>query len=45
MEAAAVLPAWQRYLDECAPAAGADLVVRYDHPDRPAVVVTAAGRR
>jgi len=30
--------AWRRYLAECHPAARADLVVRYDHPDRPAVV-------
>jgi hypothetical protein len=30
--------AWRRYLSECDPAARADLVVRYDHPDRPAVV-------
>jgi len=44
-EAPGVLPAWQRYLDECAPAAGADLVVRYDHPDRPAVVVRVTGPR
>jgi hypothetical protein len=31
--------AWQRYLDECDPAGRADLVVRFDHPDRPALVV------
>jgi hypothetical protein len=37
-ERARVLPAWQRYLDECDPAARADLVVRYDHPDRPATL-------
>lgn len=30
--------AWRRYLAECGPAARADLVVRYDHPTRPAVV-------
>ncbi len=36
-ESARVLPAWQRYLDAEDPAAGADLVVRHDHPDRPAV--------
>lgn len=29
--------AWTRYLAECDPAARADLVVRYDHPHRPAV--------
>lgn len=29
--------AWARYLDECDPAARADLVVRYDHPLRPAL--------
>lgn len=33
--------AWRRYLDGTDPASRADLVVRYDHPDRPAVV----GRR
>ncbi len=32
--------AWARYLDETDPAARADLVVRYDHPDRPAVLAT-----
>lgn len=30
--------AWARYLDECDPAARADLVVRHDHPDRPALL-------
>lgn len=30
--------AWRRYLEECRPDARADLVVRFDHPDRPAVV-------
>lgn len=30
--------AWERYLDECSPADRADLVVRNDHPDRPAVL-------
>ena len=44
-EAARVLPAWQRYLEECRPAAGADLVVRHDHPDRPAVVVAGGPDR
>jgi len=37
-EAARVGPAWDRYLAESAPAGRADLVVRFDHPDRPAVV-------
>lgn len=27
--------AWARYLAECDPTGRADLVVRYDHPDRP----------
>ena len=36
--AARVGPAWDRYLAESAPGARADLVVRFDHPDRPAVV-------
>ncbi|MGQ0573555.1 MAG: uridine kinase, partial [Pseudonocardia sp.] len=30
------LPAYARYVDECDPAGTADLVVRADHPDRPA---------
>lgn len=30
--------AWQRYLNECDPATTADITVRYDHPERPAVV-------
>lgn len=30
--------AWARYLDETDPAARADLVVRFDHPDRPALL-------
>lgn len=30
--------AWARYLHECAPAARADLVVRHDHPGRPALL-------
>jgi len=34
--------AWARYLDECDPAARSDLVIRYDHPHRPAVVDPAA---
>jgi len=37
-----VPPAWRRYLDETDPAsrvrAGGGLVVRFDHPDRPALV-------
>jgi hypothetical protein len=36
-ERARAVPAWQRYLDETDPAARADLVVRYDHPARPAL--------
>jgi hypothetical protein len=38
-ELARVLPAWARYLDECHPAEHADLVAKFDHPDRPAVLV------
>ncbi|MFC3689804.1 uridine kinase [Aquipuribacter hungaricus] len=34
--------AWARYLDETDPAARADLVVRYDHPDRPALLAGTA---
>ncbi|WP_380169213.1 hypothetical protein [Jannaschia sp. R86511] len=30
--------AWARYVDECDPAARADLVVRHDHPARPALL-------
>jgi hypothetical protein len=37
-EAARAGPAWDRYLAESAPTERADLVVRFDHPDRPAVV-------
>jgi hypothetical protein len=37
-EAPRVLPAWARYLAETDPAASADVVVRHDHPDRPALV-------
>jgi hypothetical protein len=40
-EVARVLPAWERYLGECRPAEHADLVARFDHPDRPAVLSTA----
>jgi hypothetical protein len=36
-ERARAVPSWQRYLDETGPAARASLVVRYDHPARPAV--------
>jgi hypothetical protein len=39
-EAARVLPAWERYLRECRPAEHADLVAKFDHPDRPAVLST-----
>jgi hypothetical protein len=38
-EAARVLPAWERYLAEVGPARTADVVARFDHPDRPAVLV------
>ena len=37
-EAARLLPAWSTYLDDVAPAGLADVVVRFDHPDRPALV-------
>lgn len=30
--------AWARYVDECDPASRADLVVRHDHPGRPALL-------
>lgn len=30
--------AWQDYLDTCDPASRAQLVVRFDHPDRPALL-------
>lgn len=36
-EQARALPSWQRYLEQAAPAARADFVVRYDHPARPAL--------
>jgi hypothetical protein len=42
-EAYLVLPAWERYLAEVGPAERADLVVRFDHPDRPALA-TPKGR-
>lgn len=35
--------AWQRYLLECSPAERADLVVRHDHPERPAVLRAVSG--
>jgi hypothetical protein len=34
-DAARVLPAWERYLFECRPAERADVVAKFDHPDRP----------
>jgi hypothetical protein len=37
-EAARVPPAWDRYLAESTPTSRATLLVKYDHPDRPAVV-------
>jgi hypothetical protein len=37
-EVARVGPAWDRYLAESTPAERADVVVRFDHPDRPAIV-------
>jgi hypothetical protein len=39
-EAARVIPAWQRYLDESRPAEHADVVAKFDHPDRPAVLTS-----
>ena len=36
-EQARVLPAWAHYLRDCDPAGKADVVVKFDHPDRPAV--------
>lgn len=35
--------AWARYLAECDPASRADLVVRHDHPARPALLRAAPG--
>jgi hypothetical protein len=35
---ALVLPAWAHYLSTCHPAENADLVAKFDHPDRPAVL-------
>jgi hypothetical protein len=46
-EQARLLPAWERYLEWCDPAASAAFVVRYDRPSHPAVLaepVTAASR-
>jgi len=37
-ERARTRPSWQRYLDECDPSSRADLVVRFDHPERPALL-------
>ena len=37
-DAERVLPAWERYLAEVRPAQRADLVAKFDHPDRPAVL-------
>ena len=36
-EAERLLPAWQTYLDDVGPASLADVTVRFDHPDRPAL--------
>lgn len=37
-ERARAVPSWQRYLHEADPAARAHLVVRHDHPHRPALL-------
>ncbi len=37
-EGSGMVGAWQQYVAACHPATRADLVVRFDHPDRPAVV-------
>lgn len=42
-EQARVLPGWDRYLAECHPAERAGHVVRFDHPDRPALVGAEPG--
>ncbi|GAB3687890.1 nucleoside/nucleotide kinase family protein [Angustibacter aerolatus] len=42
VEAAAAPPSWQRYLDETWPEQRAWLVVRHDHPARPAVLAVDA---
>jgi hypothetical protein len=41
-EQARVLPAWQRYLEECDPAASAAFVVRHDRPSHPALIAERA---
>ncbi len=41
-EHARVLPAWERYLQWCDPAATAAFVVRYDRPGHPALVAARA---
>jgi hypothetical protein len=37
-ETARVPPVWTHYLDECRPGEKADVVAKFDHPDRPAVL-------
>lgn len=37
-ETARVLPAWARYIADARPAENADVVAKFDHPDRPAVL-------
>jgi hypothetical protein len=37
-ETARVRPAWDRYLAEYRPDEHADVVAKFDHPDRPAVL-------
>lgn len=37
-ERARAVPSWRRYLEEADPASRAHLLVRHDHPQRPAVV-------
>ena len=44
-EHARVLPAWQAYLERDDPTATAALVVRFDHPDRPALLGPARSGR
>jgi hypothetical protein len=41
-EASRVLPSWERYLGEQDPVATADVVARFDHPDRPAITRSAS---
>lgn len=43
-EQARVLPAWQRYLTETAPAEQADLVIRFNRPSHPAVLRPLSAR-